>query len=58
MAGIQSKYYRIIVGNKYWFHNNLLYQENYLGVVFNQSAKKIISWAPLIPIGISYISEA
>lgn len=57
MAEIQSKYYRIIVGNEDWFHNNLLYQ-NYLGVEFNQSAKKIISWAPLIPIGTSYISEA
>lgn len=50
MAEIQSKYHRIIVGNKDLVHNNynnLLYQENYLRVVLNQSAKRIISCAPL-----------
>lgn len=47
MAEIQSKYYRIIVGNKDWVHNYLLYQENYLGAVFNRSVKRILSWAPL-----------
>lgn len=57
MAEIQSKYHRIIVENKDWVHNNLLFQENYLRVVFNQSAKRIKSWTPL-PIGTRYISEA